>query len=170
MQCEILDLDFNLIQLKFGLVNHEVQSFYLLEYFGKMMHLSKLIFFLKYYSNLKNSCQTCRSKTEYTEAHFYVSMYWGKYITRNLYLKGNSKKKRSTDLIILESRQRELLVSSLNLSILDTEMLIRKIDWMIIFFFISNVESSAFSFPMLYPGFILLVIKNIPVWVVELQV
>lgn len=36
------------------------------------------------------------------------------------------------------------------------------------FFFISNVESSAFSFPMLCPGFILLVIKNIPVWAVEL--
>lgn len=36
------------------------------------------------------------------------------------------------------------------------------------FFLNSNVESSAFSFPVLCPGFILLVIKNIPVWAVEL--
>lgn len=47
MKCEILGLDFIPIQLKFGLVNHEVQSLYLLEFSGKMMRLSKLFFFSK---------------------------------------------------------------------------------------------------------------------------
>lgn len=95
MEYEILGLDFNLIQLKFGLVNHEVPKFVSVGILWRndaFVHLSKLIFFLKYYSNLKNSCQTCRSKTEYIGAHYYVTMYWGKYITRNLYLKGSSKK------------------------------------------------------------------------------
>jgi len=39
MEYEMLVLDFILIQLKFGLVNQKVQSFYMLEYSGKIMHL-----------------------------------------------------------------------------------------------------------------------------------
>lgn len=94
-------------------------------------------FFVKYYSNLKNSSQTSRSNTDYIQAHSYITVHSGKYITRDLYLKGNSKKKKSTDLIILEGRQWELLVSSLNLSALGTEILIRKTDWMIMWDFFS---------------------------------